>query len=371
MFFIHAKKQTNIIQDFIIMSNILENKTNTPLSEYGEFGLIDYLTKNNTIKNKSTVLGIGDDAAVIDVKKRLQVVSTDILTEGIHFDIHYSPLKHIGYKAIATNLSDVAAMNAKPEQVLVSIAVSSRFTVEAVAEIYKGIYACCEHYGVDLVGGDTTSSVSGLFICVTVLGYADEKKIVKRSTAQENDLICVSGDLGAAYMGLLILEREKKVFLENPDVQPELEGYSYLLERQLKPEPRLDIVAELEKHNILPTSMIDISDGLASEIMHICEKSDKGCAIYEDKIPIDTKAYTTALDFGMVPSVAALNGGEDYELLFTIKQEDYEKIQQINDISVIGYIKDKYSGCSMITTDEKSIELTAQGWDAYRKTINN
>ena len=350
---------------------MLENKTNTPLSEYGEFGLIEHLTKNITLRNKSTVLGVGDDAAIIDVKKRLQVVSTDVLVEGVHFDLHYSPLKHIGYKAIASNLSDVAAMNAIPEQVLVSIAVSSRFTVEAVEEIYRGIYAACERYNVDVVGGDTTSSVNGLFISITVLGYADAKKITRRDTAKEHDLICVSGDLGAAYMGLLILEREKKVFLNDPNTQPDLETHSYILERQLKPEPRLDIIAELEKQNIIPTAMIDISDGLASEILHICKKSDKGCAVYENKIPIDAKTYSTALEFGMMPAVAALNGGEDYELLFTVKQEDYDKIQQMKDISVIGYVTDKNSGCSLITPDDRAIELTAQGWDAYAKIKNN
>ena len=349
------------------MSEILENKTNTPLSEYGEFGLIEHLTQGIKLKNTSSVLGVGDDAAVIDVKNRLQVVSTDILVEGIHFDLHYAPLKHIGYKAIASNLSDIAAMNAIPEQVLVSIAISSRFTVEAVEEIYKGIYACCNRYNVDLVGGDTSSSAGGLFINVTVLGYADQQKITHRNTAQENDLICVSGDLGAAYMGLLVLEREKEVFLKDPNIQPDLEAHSYILERQLKPEPRLDIVTELEKHAIVPTSMIDISDGLASEILHICKKSNKGCAVYEEKIPIDPQTHSTALEFGIVPSVAALNGGEDYELLFTIKQEDYEKIQQIKNISVIGYIKDKNSGCSLITQNNTAIELTAQGWDSYRK----
>ena len=349
------------------MSNILENKTNTPLSGYGEFGLIDHLTKNIKIKHKSTVLGVGDDAAIIDAKERLQVVSTDILVEGIHFDLHYSPLKHIGYKAIASNLSDVAAMNAFPEQVLVSIAISSRFTVEAVEEIYKGIYACCERYSVDLVGGDTSSSAGGLFISITVLGYANKDKITCRSTAKEHDLVCVSGDLGAAYMGLLILEREKEVFLKDPNIQPDLESHSYILERQLKPEPRLDIIAELDKNNILPTSMIDISDGLASEMLHICKNSDNGCVIYENKLPIDPKTHTTALEFGIVPSVAALNGGEDYELLFTIKQDDYEKIQQIKDITVIGYMTNKNSGCSMITQDDKSLELTAQGWNTFIK----
>jgi len=347
--------------------NILENKTNTPLSEYGEFGLIDCLTKNISIKNKSTILGVGDDAAIIDAGKRLQVVSTDVLVEGIHFDLHYSPLKHIGYKAIATNLSDIAAMNASPEQVLVSIAIPNRFTVEAVEEIYKGIYACCERYHVDLVGGDTSSSLGGLFISITVLGYEDKDRITHRSTANENDLICVSGDLGAAYMGLLVLEREKEVFLKDTTIQPDLDAHSYLLERQLKPEPRLDIIAELKKQQIIPTSMIDISDGLASEMLHICKKSDKGCVIYENKIPIDTHTYNTAMEFGIPPSVAALNGGEDYELLFTIKQDDYSKIQQIKDISVAGYIRDKNSGCSLITQDDKSIALTAQGWDAYKK----
>jgi thiamine-monophosphate kinase len=352
------------------MDTILENKTNTPLSEYGEFGLIDLLTKDIVLKNSSTVLGVGDDAALIDTQNRQLLVSTDLLTEGIHFDLHYTPLKHLGYKAIASNLSDIAAMNAFPEQVLAGIAVSSRFTAEAVAELYSGIYACCDRYGVDLAGGDTTSSLSGLFISVTALGYASKDKIVKRSTARENDLICVSGDLGAAYMGLLILEREKKVFLEQSDIQPDLDLHSYILERQLKPEPRLDIIRELDKQNILPTSMIDISDGLASELMHICQQSDKGCVVYENKLPIDPKTFTTALDFGIVPSVAALNGGEDYELLFTIRQDDYEKIQQIKDVSVIGYIRNKDSGCSFITQDNQSIELSAQGWDAYKKRMN-
>ncbi|MDR2410956.1 MAG: thiamine-phosphate kinase [Bacteroidales bacterium] len=349
------------------MDNILENREKTPLTALGEFGLISHLTKDIAIKNKTTILGVGDDAAIIDGKQQHQVVSTDLLVEGIHFDLHYSPLKHIGYKAIAANLSDIAAMNAKAEQVLVSIAVSNRFSVEAIDELYSGIYACCEKYGVDLVGGDTTSSVSGLFISITVLGYATKKKITRRSTAKENDLICVTGDLGAAYMGLLVLEREKKVFLENPEIQPELDNHSYILERQLKPEPRLDIVDELDKHGIIPTSMIDISDGLASEMLHICEQSEKGCLLYENKIPIDTKTYSTALEFGILPSIAALNGGEDYELLFTIKQKDYESIQEIENVTIIGYIKNKASGCSLFTYDNKSISLTAQGWDAYLK----
>jgi thiamine-monophosphate kinase len=349
------------------MDNIFENKEKTPLSELGEFGLIEHLTKDIVIKNENTVLGVGDDAAIIDGRYFQQIVSTDLLVEGVHFDLHYSPLKHVGYKAIASNLSDIAAMNAKPEHVLVSIAVSNRFSVEAIEELYSGIYACCEKYGIDLIGGDTTSSVTGLFISVTVLGRAKKNKITRRSTAKENDLICVSGDLGAAYMGLMVLEREKKVFLENPQMQPDLDDHTYILERQLKPEPRLDIVDKLAEHDILPTSMIDISDGLASEILHICKSSDKGCVIYESKIPVDTKTYNTALEFGIVPSVAALNGGEDYELLFTIKQKDYESIQEIENVSIIGYIKNKASGKSLITHDNKSLSLSAQGWDAYLK----
>ena len=349
------------------MENILENKTNTPLSEYGEFRLIEHLTQGIELKNASSVLGICDDAAIVDAKNRYQVISTDLLVEGVHFDMHYTPLKHLGYKAIASNLSDIAAMNAKPEQVLVGIALSSRYTVEAVEELYQGMRLCCNRYGVDLVGGDTTSSVSGLFISITVLGYADKEKITRRSDAQEHDLICVSGDLGAAYMGLLLLEREKEVYLKDPNNQPDLVGNDYVLERQLKPEPRLDIVQQLAEKEILPTAMIDISDGLASEILHICKASQKGCCLYEDKIPIDTSTHSLALEFGIIPSVAALNGGEDYELLFTVKQSDYEKIKQLQDVAVIGYITDKNSGCQLITKDEKAIELKAQGWNSFEK----
>ncbi len=346
---------------------MLENANTTPLAECGEFGLIDLLTKNIQLKNKSTILGVGDDAAIIDSGNRYQVISKDLLVEGIHFDVSYCPLKHIGYKAIASNLSDMAAMNAKPEQVLVGIAVSSRYTVEAIEEVYKGMYLCCERYGIDLVGGDTCSSLSGLCISITVLGYAEPSKIVKRSTAHENDLICVSGDLGAAYMGLLILEREKKVFLENPKNQPDLDGFDYLIERQLKPEPRLDVIKALQENNILPTSMIDISDGLASEILHICHDSKKGCCLYEEKIPIDTLTYDTAMEFQLIPSTIALNGGEDYELLFTVKQADYEKIATIKEVSLIGHITDENAGCYLITNDKKSIPISAQGWDAYLK----
>lgn len=346
---------------------MIENATKTPLSEYGEFGLIDLLTKNIQLKNPSTILGVGDDAAIIQAGDRQQLVSKDLLIEGVHFDIRYYPLKHLGYKAIAVNLSDIAAMNAKPEQILVGIAASSRYTVEALEEIYAGMYLCCEHYGVDLVGGDTTSSLSGLCISITVLGYAKAEKIVRRSTAQTNDLICVSGDLGGAYMGLMVLEREKEVFLKDPKAQPDLEGFDYILQRQLKPSPRFDIVDLLEENNILPTAMIDISDGLASEILHICKQSHKGCTLYEDKIPIDIQTNDTAMNFSLIPTTIALNGGEDYELLFTVKQSDYEKIKTIKDISVIGHMNDEKEGCYLITNDKKSIPLKAQGWDAYIK----
>lgn len=346
---------------------MFENKSLTSLETFGEFGLIDRLTKDIQLKNKSTLLGIGDDAAILSESKRVQVVSTDILVEGIHFDMHYCPLKHIGYKAIASNLSDIAAMNARPEQVLVGIAVSSKYSVEAIDELYNGMKLCCERYGVDIVGGDTTSSVNGLFISITIIGYASKEKIVKRSTAKENELICVSGDLGAAYMGLLLLEREKKVFLANPNIQPDFAGYDYILERQLKPEPRLDIVNLLEEKGVLPTSMIDISDGLASDIMHICKASHVGCRLYEDKIPIDTQTYNLAMEFNITPSVAALNGGEDYELLFTIAQSDYEKVKDAFEFSTIGYITPENEGYSLITKDDKLIELKAQGWDGFKK----
>ena len=346
---------------------MFENKSLTSLETFGEFGLIDRLTKDIKLKNKSTLLGIGDDATILSETQRVQVVSTDVLVEGVHFDMHYSPLKHVGYKAIASNLSDIAAMNARPEQVLVGIAISSKYSVEAIDELYNGMKLCCERYGVDIVGGDTTSSINGLFISITVIGYAPKEKIVKRSTAKENELICVTGDLGSAYMGLLLLEREKEVFLANPKIQPDLVGYDYILERQLKPEPRLDIVNLLEEKGILPTSMIDISDGLASDIMHICKASHVGCRLYEDKIPIDTQTYNMAMEFNITPSVAALNGGEDYELLFTVAQSDYDKIKDSFEFSTIGYMTSENEGYSLITKDDKLIELKAQGWDGFKK----
>jgi thiamine-monophosphate kinase len=344
-----------------------EEKKRTEITSLGEFGLIELLTKNIKLRNKSTRKGVGDDAAVLDYRNRKTLVSTDLLVEGVHFDLVYTPLKHLGYKAAVVNFSDMAAMNAYPRQILTGLAVSNRFSVEAIEEIYKGIYLACERYNVDLAGGDTTSSTSGLFISITVTGEAEEEDITYRSGANEYDLICVSGDLGAAYMGLQILEREKAVYNADPKIQPDLSGNDYILERQLKPEARTDIVDMLRKIKVKPTSMIDISDGLASDLLHICRQSGKGCNLYEDKIPIDHKTYNTALDFNLDPTTCALNGGEDYELLFTVSQKDYEKLKENRSISIIGSITDKNSGCHLITKGGSQIKLTAQGWDALQK----
>ncbi len=344
---------------------LFEDQQRTELSDLGEFGLIDLITKNIEIKNPTTLKGIGDDAAVVDVSPEKLLVSTDVLIEGVHFDLAYVPLKHLGYKAVVVNLSDIAAMNGKPEQITVSIAVSNRFSVEAIEELYSGIYLACNKYGIDLIGGDTTTSKSGLFISITVLGKAPAEKITYRNGAKKGDLICVSGDLGGAYMGLMVLEREKRVFEVNPQMQPDLEGFDYILERQLKPEPRLDIVQKLDEIGIIPNSMIDVSDGLASEIMHICKQSEVGCRLFEDKIPVDIQTEDTAKKFGLVPVTMALNGGEDYELLFTVPQSEYEKVKDMEYISIIGYITDKAEGLSLITKDEKVFELKAQGWDAW------
>ncbi len=343
---------------------MLENKDNsrTELSTLGEFGLIDHLTQNFPIRNSSTLKGIGDDAAVIK-NEGFTLVSTDILIEGIHFDLMYMPLKHLGYKAAVVNFSDIAAMNGQPKQLLVGISVSNRFSMEALDEIYEGIRLACEKYQVDLVGGDTTASSGGLFLSLTVIGEAKQENIVYRNTAQENDLICVSGDLGAAYMGLLVLEREKQVFKANPNVQPELEGHDYILQRQLKPEARTDVVKLLAENEILPTSLIDISDGLASDILHICKQSQVGCRIYEEKIPIDHLTAITAAEFNISPVTAALNGGEDYELLFTVDQKYYGKIKELQQISMIGHVTGKAAGSSLVTTDNNLIELKAQGWN--------
>lgn len=340
----------------------------TELSSMGEFGLIDHLTKNMPIVNKSTIKGIGDDAAVIKPDaENVMLLSKDLLIEGVHFDLTYMPLKHLGYKAAVVNFSDIVAMNGIPKQIIVGLGISSKFSVEALEEIYEGFKKACEVYKVDFVGGDTTSSKAGLFISVTVVGETSQNKVTYRSGAQVNDLFCVSGDLGAAYMGLLVLEREKQVFKVNPQMQPDLSQHNYILERQLKPEARIDIVKLLDEKGIIPTSMIDISDGLASEALHICKASKKGCMIYEEKIPIDQDTYDTAKEFQIIPSVAALNGGEDYELLFTIKQEDYNKIKDARGVTVIGYITDKAEGEKLVSNDDQLFNLEAQGWDALKK----
>ena len=345
---------------------MFDNKDKTNLEELGEFGLIDHLTKAIQLEQKSTVKGIGDDAAVLDFSSYKTLISTDLLLEGVHFDLRYVPLKHLGYKAVQVNLSDIYAMNGKASQVTFSIGLSSRFPLEAVEEIYEGALIACKKYNVDLIGGDTSASKQGLVISVTSIGYAEEGKIVYRNGAGEGDLICVSGDLGGAYMGLQLLEREKAIFLENPNIQPDLEGKDYIVERQLKPEARRDIVELLAEKDILPTSMIDVSDGLASEVLHICKQSNQGCKIYEEKIPIDPMTYDTAFNFGIDPTICALNGGEDYELLFTIKQEDFEKVKGLLDITVIGHITEPEAGCEMISKSNKVHPLKAQGWNSLK-----
>ncbi|HTX87848.1 MAG TPA: thiamine-phosphate kinase [Bacteroidales bacterium] len=339
----------------------------TDLSDLGEFGLIDRLTQNFPIHHPGTLKGVGDDAAVIEIKDKLLLLTTDLLIEGIHFDMTYTPLKHLGYKAAVVNFSDIAAMNGIPKQMTVSIAVSSRFSAEALDELYSGFRLACEKYKVDLVGGDTSSSVTGLMISVTVTGEADREEIVYRSGAREGNLLCVTGDLGGAYIGLLLLKREKEVFKADPDMQPELTGYEYVLGRQLKPEARTDFRNFLKGVNILPTAMIDISDGLASETLHLCKQSGLGCRLYEDKIPLDPETRRIALQFKLVPAVCALSGGEDYELLFTIGQGDYDKIKSLPGISVIGHMTAKAEGEMLVASDGKLVELTAQGWDAMRR----
>ncbi|GGI26837.1 thiamine-phosphate kinase [Pedobacter mendelii] len=346
---------------------MFENKERTDINELGEFGLIKHLTNNFKIKNDYSVKGVGDDAAVLDAKGQQVLVSTDLLLEGIHFDLAYVPLMHLGYKAVQVNLSDIYAMNGKASQITVSLGLSSKFPLEAVEELYKGIELACNKFNIDLIGGDTSSSKQGLVISITSIGYADADKVTYRNGAQEHDLLCVSGDLGGAYVGLQILEREKLIYLENPQIQPDLEGKDYIIERQLKPEARMDIVALLEDMNIKPTSMIDVSDGLASEILHLATESDKGITIYEDKIPLDPMTYETARELGIDPTVCALSGGEDYELLFTISQEDYKKLKHDVDITVIGHVTDKNSGCKMVSKSNNVHELKAQGWNAFNK----
>lgn len=338
----------------------------TELSKLGEFGLIDHLTKDFKPTNPNTLLGIGDDAAVIAISdEESMLISTDMLIEGVHFNLMYMPLKHLGYKAVAVNVSDICAMNGVAEQITISLAVSSRFPVEALEELYDGIKTACKIFNVDLIGGDTTSSLTGLNISVSVVGRAKKEEITYRSGAKEKDLLVVTGDLGAAYVGLQILEREKAVFNANPDIQPDLDGHDYIIERQLKPEARVDIIKFLKELNVVPTSMIDISDGLASEIKHLCKMSKVGCHVYNDKLPIDTKMSMTALDFNLDPSTCALNGGEDYELLFTVKQEDYDKIKGNPHMTIIGHITDENDGQYLIDKNDSAIELRAQGWDAF------
>lgn len=338
----------------------------TPLSDLGEFGLIDRLTSKVKIYNPQTLRGVGDDAAVIDLDNKLLLLSTDLLVEGIHFDLTYTPLKHLGYKSVVANVSDIAAMNGIAKQITVSIAVSSRFTVEALEELYDGIRLACERYQVDLVGGDTSSTMMGMAISVTVTGEGIKNEITYRNGAKPGNLVCVSGDLGSAYIGLLALEREKKVFQANPSVQPDLTGFDYQVGRQLRPEARTDIVRLLKGSGIKPTAMIDISDGLASEILHICKQSGTGCRLYEEKIPIDPQTRELSIQFNIIPSVAALSGGEDYELLFTIDQSDYDKIRELSEISVIGHMTETSEGKFMITPEGSKVEITAQGWDGFK-----
>lgn len=341
-----------------------KNQARTPLSDLGEFKLIDHLTKNFKINHKSTVKGIGDDAAVLSFGDKKVVVSTDLLVEGVHFDMSYMPLKHLGYKAVMVNLSDIYAMNATATQIMVSIAVSNRFPLEALEELYAGIEAAAKMYHVDVVGGDTTSSVSGLLISITAIGEVNDNDIVYRKGAQPNDLIVVTGDLGGAYMGLQVLEREKEVFKVNPNNQPDLDKYTYIIQRQLKPEARKDIVTLLKELDVKPTSMIDISDGLSSEIMHLCKHSEVGCDVYENKIPLDPQVITTCEEFDIDSTTIALNGGEDYELLMTISQEDFPKIKANPNLTVIGYITNKNNGMHLVTRAEEKIPLKAQGWNS-------
>ena len=349
--------------------NIFEDKgvNTTSISSLGEFALIDHLTKDFKTSNKSSVFGIGDDAAVIDVGEKYQLVSTDLLVEGVHFDLGYAPLQHLGYKSVAVNVSDICAMNGDAKQITVGLAMSNRFTVEALEELYKGIKLACKHYGIDLVGGDTTSSTSGLMISVTVLGEVEKHKITYRSGANINDLVVCTGDLGSAYLGLQLLNRENEMFKENPKMQPDLSGNDYVLRRQLKPEAAVKYQKILKDLGILPTSMIDISDGLSSEVLHISKSSGVGITIHEDKIPIDYTAMNLSNEFNISPIMCALSGGEDYELLFTVSQDHYDKLKKDPDFTIIGFVTNKDEGNNFIAKDGSSHPLTAQGWDAIQK----
>ncbi|MFV0470817.1 MAG: thiamine-phosphate kinase [Paludibacteraceae bacterium] len=339
--------------------------SHTEISKYGEFGLINHLTKTVKIQSPSTIKGIGDDAAVLDYGKKQILVTTDLLLEGIHFDLTYVPLKHLGYKSAIVNFSDIYAMNGQPKQITVSIGISKRFSVENLEELYSGILSACENYGVDLVGGDTSASLTGLTISITCLGEANKNRVVYRNGAKENDLVCVSGDLGSAYMGLQLLEREKIVFSgQNENIQPDFSGKEYILQRQLKPEARKDIILALEEQDIIPTSMMDISDGLSSELIHICKQSGVGCHIYEDKIPINIQAAAMAEELNLNIVTAALNGGEDYEILFTVPLSDYDKIVSMKNIGIIGHITKKELGMMLVGREGEEIPLKAQGWNS-------
>lgn len=342
------------------------SENRTEISTLGEFGLIDHLTKNFEIQNASTIVSVGDDAAVIDHFGKQTVITNDLLIEGVHFDLMYTPMKHLGYKSVVVNLSDIYAMGATPTQVILGLAFSNRFSLEALDEFYEGVHAACEAYGVDLVGGDTSTSQKGFIISCTAIGEVAPDKFIRRNGAQKGDLICVSGDLGAAFLGLTLLEREKRIFLENPQVQPDLEGEKYIVGRMLKPEARKDIISFLADNGITPTSMIDISDGLSSEILHLCTQSKVGCMLYEDKLPIAEEARQAAFKFNLDPTACALSGGEDYELLFTIRQEDYNKITINEDISVVGYISDEAEGRHIYTKGGNKYPITAQGWNAFK-----
>ncbi|MBN2764931.1 MAG: thiamine-phosphate kinase [Paludibacteraceae bacterium] len=338
----------------------------TEISKYGEFGLIKHLTENFPIKNESTLKGVGDDAAVLDYSKAKALVTTDLLLEGVHFDLIYVPIRHLGYKAAVVNFSDIYAMNGQPKQMTVSLGVSKRFSVEDLEELYAGFKLACDNYGVDLIGGDTSASLTGLTISITCIGEGEEGKIVYRNGAKPNDLICVSGDLGSAYMGLQLLEREKIVFTTNSEAQPDFEGKDYILQRQLKPEARKDIVAALAEKGIVPTAMMDISDGLSSELMHICSQSNTGCRVYEDKIPISYQAVVMAEELNMNIVTCALNGGEDYELLFTVSMEDYDKIVTMEGIGIVGHMTKSELGLNLVGREGEEIQLQAQGWNSLK-----
>ena len=344
---------------------MLENTSRTELSTLGEFGLIEHLTSLFENKQKSTLKGVGDDAAVIKTGSTCTLISTDLLLEGVHFDLSYYPLKHLGYKAVSVNVSDIYAMNGTAKQITVSIGMSSKFSLEAIEEIYDGIKAACDFYEIDLIGGDTSASKQGLIISITAIGEADEKDIVYRSGAKDGDLLCVTGDLGGAYVGLQLLEREKRVFLANPNAQPDLDGYDYIVGRQLKPDARKDIIEFFKKNEMKPTSMIDISDGLSSEVFHLCSQSEVGMTIYEDKIPIDPTTYNMAREFDFDPTMTTLNGGEDYELLFTIDPKDYDKVKNDMNMTIIGHCVPKGEGIHMISKSGNKHALKAQGWKAF------